>query len=191
MKPFLNRNIYALPTFQPIRSDMTAFTVENGELKDHMLTNFISLLLSLRQLIFKRAKELNIDPKNIFFDGVEPSTGSPYLTTSTSSIYSEIDGSATLLKYKREQSGQCSLLSHPKYALSCYPATFFIGGDFPIEEFIHILKEIALLSQKDDKKNVDETSFSTYFTDNSLNDVSHSDNISTISSNDSTPIETT
>jgi hypothetical protein len=122
---------------------MTAFTFEAGELKDLMLANTMSILLTISEKVQKRAQKLQLPQDSYLFDGVEPSTGLPYITTGTSSVYSEVEGGGTLLRYAREQSGACCLLKHPKYGLSCYPSTFFIAGDFPIEELYQIFMDLS------------------------------------------------
>ena len=122
---------------------MTAFTFEAGELKDHMLVNTMSLLMYLHQQIAIKAKELNIPPNSYFFDVAEPSTGLPYLTSNSPSIYSEVEGGGSLLKYPREQSGSCCLLKHPIYGLNCYPSTFFLAG-FPIDAFYQVVTDLSV-----------------------------------------------
>ena len=174
--------IYAIPTYQPITTDMTSFTFEAGEFKDLMLDNTMTLLLEISQRLKKRGSELSLYPilsqpdspnhlgsggigigrgaqqgmengggeLNLnngqlpyVFDGVEPSTGLPYMTTSTSSVYSEVEGAGALLKYPSQQAGSCFLLYHPNYGLSCYPATFFIAG-FPPKELYDIMMALSV-----------------------------------------------
>jgi hypothetical protein len=84
----------------------------------------------------------SILPDGYFFDGVEPSSGLPYFTTSTSSVYSEVEGLGSMLKYNRSQAGQCCLLEHPRYGFSCYPNTLVVAG-VPLDELYQIMLSIS------------------------------------------------
>jgi hypothetical protein len=59
----------------------------------------------------------------IWADLVDPCTGYPTLGPHGSGIYNEVDSASMLLNYRMEQVGSCSMIDHPKWSFSQYPAT--------------------------------------------------------------------
>lgn len=138
----LHHALYAIPTYQQMPLDMTTFTDGNAFQKDVMLENVMFIAFAVHQKIQQYCTTYQIDPTTVFFDIAEPATGCPYFTTATSAVYNEVEGGAMLLRYRRHQSGQCCLLSHPRFHTSCYPTTFFFAG-LPIEVLLQMLCDLG------------------------------------------------
>ena len=82
----------------------------------------------------------------VFCDFVDPCSGCPYLGEATSSIYSEIDGAVTLLRYRMDNVGCCNVVCHPHYGSQGYPATLFTTADAAV--VLACIRELADLPRE-------------------------------------------
>lgn len=75
-------------------------------------------------------------PYAAWADYIDPCSGLP-MRTPGNTVYSEIDGMAMLLPYERLNAGMCSVLAHPQWGTSIYPATIFTTA--PPDAVAHVL----------------------------------------------------
>lgn len=65
-------------------------------------------------------------------DITDPSSGYPVFTQRGSAAYSDVDGAQRLRAWDTVQAGGCFLLSHPRWGVNVYPATFFTNAPLDV-----------------------------------------------------------
>lgn len=58
-------------------------------------------------------------------DYIDPCSGLPMIHTQGSNVYGEVQGLVTLLGYQTQNAGCCTIILHPVWGSSVYPASFF------------------------------------------------------------------
>jgi len=110
------KSLLCVPTFQKADADMVDYTKQAESEKNRLLQSFVQWGKCVCEYVLKR---------NQWADCIDPCSGLPLLTTQGSSCYSEVDGMQTLLKYKLQQVGDCSVIVHPRWGTRVYPASLF------------------------------------------------------------------
>lgn len=108
--------LLCVPTFQKAEADLVDYTKQADYEKNRLLQSFVQWGKAVCQYILQR---------NQWADCVDPCSGMPLLTKHGSSCYSEVDGMQTLLKYRLQQVGDCSVIVHPRWGTRVYPASIF------------------------------------------------------------------
>ena len=123
-----------IPTFQKCECSVIEFTAEASVEKDRLLEIFFA---------FAREIKNKIKDKGFWCDYVDPTTGYP--TIRGACPYAEVSAMESILPYTTTHvgtsAGGCSMLSHPHWGLSCYPATLF--ALCPQSVFSEVMLEIV------------------------------------------------
>lgn len=116
--PHLKRDsrLMCIPTFQKADDDMTDWTPKAAFEKDRLLNSFYEWSKLLCDFIRATGE---------WADYIDPCSGYPVIGDRGPSIYSEVNGMQSLLKYRLQSVGGCGLITHPKWATRCYPASIF------------------------------------------------------------------
>eukprot|EP01060_Flectonema_neradi_P004874 TRINITY_DN13203_c1_g1_i1.p1 TRINITY_DN13203_c1_g1~~TRINITY_DN13203_c1_g1_i1.p1 ORF type:complete len:179 (+),score=27.90 TRINITY_DN13203_c1_g1_i1:40-576(+) len=107
-----------IPTFQKCECPVIEFTAEASKEKDRLLEVFYNFAKEIRTAV---------ENKGYWCDYVDPTTGYPSVRGACP--YAEVSAMESLLPYSTihvgTSGGGCSMLNHPHWGLSCYPATLF------------------------------------------------------------------
>jgi hypothetical protein len=110
---------------------MLEFTKESEIEKNLLLKNF----QDFGEFLISKLKSEH------FIDYIDPVTGYPQYSKQGGLLFSDVDSSEMLLKYKVDDVlGGCRMISHPTWKLQVYPSTILTNA--PIEKLINILNEI-------------------------------------------------
>lgn len=63
-------------------------------------------------------------------DYIDPCSGLPMIHKEGSNVYGEVQGLVTLLGYQTQNAGCCTIILHPVWGSSVYPASFFTKAPF-------------------------------------------------------------
>jgi 2-methylcitrate dehydratase PrpD len=130
---FAQLPLLSLATFQPCAFPLLSYEPAVEREKNRLLECFDS---------WTRIIANHLRSRGHWADLVDPCTGYPTLGPHGSGVYSEVDAAAVLLAYRMEQVGNCSVVVHPTWGLSSYPASMLTTA--PIEA----LKEAIEDAQK-------------------------------------------
>ena len=81
-----------------------------------------------------------LEARGAWADPIDPCSGLPTRSTRSGAVYSEVDGIRAVLPYSTFQAGPCLVVSHPRWATSCYPASLFTNAT--AEQVQEALEEI-------------------------------------------------
>ena len=166
---------YCLVTFQQVDpttdTSLIAFSDDATEFKDESREHFFNFMREVRgRLCTSRSPSVSsssqcetasngidggdnastvsplLDANSKWFvDWVDPATGLPVNTNTTSTIFCESDGVEQLLKmeivYVNGPGGGCRLIKHPQYGINSYPASGFVCGG-TADELLEALRGI-------------------------------------------------
>ena len=107
--------MHAVLTCQKARLDLAEFGDDAAAEKDRLLEKFRAWAEAMCAFLAQQG---------YFADYIDPCSGLPMYTTSTW-VYSEVDGMELLLKYRSLNAGLCKILLHPEWGSAMYPASLF------------------------------------------------------------------
>eukprot|EP01064_Diplonema_japonicum_P029187 TRINITY_DN4653_c1_g2_i1.p1 TRINITY_DN4653_c1_g2~~TRINITY_DN4653_c1_g2_i1.p1 ORF type:complete len:200 (+),score=30.14 TRINITY_DN4653_c1_g2_i1:60-602(+) len=127
------RKLLVVPTFQECKCPVIEFTEEAAQEKDALLLVF----LRFAEALVGRVRALGY-----WADFIDPTSG--YSTVRGASPYCESAAAECFLPYSLQHvgfaAGGCNMISHPKWGLSCYPASIFFLC--PLEVFQKTVREM-------------------------------------------------
>ncbi|KAJ1925697.1 hypothetical protein IWQ60_004405 [Tieghemiomyces parasiticus] len=109
-------DLYIVPVCQPTHRSLVAVGAEIEGEKDDKLINFVRWADCLRALLAARG---------YWADFTDPCSGYPVYSPRGASFYPDVAGCQYLLRYAVTTADGCSVLVHPRWDTSFYPATFF------------------------------------------------------------------
>ncbi|KAJ9454730.1 Protein c2orf25 [Diplonema papillatum] len=111
-------DLLIMPTFQKTSCPVIEFTAESAAEKDRLLDAFVAFAGKMVE---------KVQAAGHWADYLDPCTG--YGRVRGPSPYSEVGAAEAILPYSVVHvgtlGGGCRMVSHPKWDLSCYPATMF------------------------------------------------------------------
>jgi hypothetical protein len=105
-----------IPTWQPSSMDLAGMGKEIEDEKNRLLDIF----LKIGGFVVKHLKA-----DGHWADLIDPCSGFPLNSRRGPQTYPEVEGSQTVLGYSLMPMGFCTMISHPKWKTSSYPATLF------------------------------------------------------------------
>ena len=143
------KRVFVVPTFQKCGCAVIDFTPEAAVEKDRLLETFVQFASGVQRYV-------QAQDEAYWCDYVDPCTG--YVSVRGASPYCETSAMESFLPYCREHvgtsAGGCSMISHPQWGLSCYPATLF--ALCPVEVLMEGIKH-AETEQLDSEGSSEET----------------------------------
>eukprot|EP00049_Salpingoeca_infusionum_P026801 m.27985 g.27985 ORF g.27985 m.27985 type:complete len:192 (-) comp9004_c0_seq1:2975-3550(-) len=126
-------SVHVIPTFQSTTVDLVGLGADVEQEKDLCLEQFVAFA----NLLCKRVNGLGY-----WADYTDPASGLPALGDRGVGVYPEVQAAQYLFKYDVINTGCCSLLSHPAFGTSVYPATLFSTAPAGVlEEILQQIKE--------------------------------------------------
>lgn len=107
-------DLFIVPCFFQSPLDLTDITPKTARIRDVFLEAAYSLLQHLSKGL-----------AGSFIDLTDPCSGYPVNSPRGLSLYPDVDGSSSLLKYATIQAGCCRVLTHPEWGCRNYPVTYF------------------------------------------------------------------
>ncbi|PVU89985.1 hypothetical protein BB561_005077 [Smittium simulii] len=126
-------DLYIIPIFQKTKYPMVEWSEEIKIEKDVLLLKFYNW----GQTFVSKLNKLGY-----WADIVCPASGVPVFSSNNSTIYSEVEGCRSLLKYSTFNVGSCSVISHPLWDMNNYPATAFAIA--PPEIIIGVIDDMKI-----------------------------------------------
>ena len=118
---FLRANLLAVPTWQPAQQDLSEISDAVNEERRALLKNFDAWADAVRA-------RLGVH----WSDASCPVEGCAHFGTPGSTIYNELEGLTTLLRYDSLPIGCCGIVLHPKWQRRAYPVTFFTTAPYDV-----------------------------------------------------------
>eukprot|EP00271_Cylindrocystis_brebissonii_P022042 TRINITY_DN8252_c0_g1_i3.p1 TRINITY_DN8252_c0_g1~~TRINITY_DN8252_c0_g1_i3.p1 ORF type:complete len:183 (-),score=18.03 TRINITY_DN8252_c0_g1_i3:787-1335(-) len=120
-----------VPTCQHACVDLVHLGEAVEKEKDHLLEEFVGWA---RPICERLTSEFGH-----FADYLDPCSGLPMIHRDTTTVYSEVEGLATLLGYVSANAGCCKVILHPRWGSAVYPATMFTKA--PLETFLRVVAD--------------------------------------------------
>lgn len=117
---FLARYLLAVPTWQPAQQDLSEISNIVNEERRALLANFDAWAEAVRPRLQPQWSDVSC-----------PMEGNARYGTPTSSIYNELEGLTSLLRYDSMPIGCCGIVLHPHWQRRAYPVTLFTTA--PVE----------------------------------------------------------
>ena len=105
-----------VPTCQKSGVDLVEWGDDAAKEKDRLLIQFRDIAKPVCELLISQV---------YWADWIDPCSGLPMIHKEGNAVYGEVQGLVTLLGYKTQNAGCCSVLLHPVWGSSVYPASFF------------------------------------------------------------------
>lgn len=125
-------DMLVVPTCQRSAVDLVEWGDDAAREKDKLLIQF--------QHIAKGVCEALI-AQGYWADYIDPCSGLPMIHKEGNTVYGEVQAMVTLLGYKTQNAGCCSVLLHPSWGSSVYPASFFAKA--PVDVVVRAITEHA------------------------------------------------
>ena len=126
---YLEAYLLAVPTWQPSSHDLSEIAFEVNEERKGLLGNFDAWADSLRPRLVEHWSDVSC-----------PMEGNARYGTPTSTIYNELEGLTSLLRYDSIPIGCCGIVLHPRWQRKAYPVTLFTLA--PIEHLTGALEAV-------------------------------------------------
>ena len=126
---YLQAHLLAIPTWQPSVHDLSQIAFEVNEERRGLLANFDAFANSLRPRLKEHWSDVSC-----------PMEGNARYGTPTSTIYNELEGLTSLLRYDSVPVGCCGIVLHPTWQRKAYPVTLFTLA--PLELLMSALQEV-------------------------------------------------
>ena len=117
----MRANLLAVPTWQPAQQDLSEISDVVNEERRALLKNFDAWAGAVRA-------RLGVH----WSDASCPVEGCAHFGTPGSTIYNELEGLTTLLRYDSLPIGCCGIVLHPKWQRRAYPVTFFTTAPYDV-----------------------------------------------------------
>jgi hypothetical protein len=114
--------LLVVATCQQASSHLLDFTLDADADKERLLGRFFNWSKLLANHLKRRGH---------WADFSDPASGYPVLGARSNFTSNDVDLIQRLLKYPCSSVGGCSILAHPRYLTSAYPACFFTTAPFP------------------------------------------------------------
>ena len=112
--------LVVIPTFQKCRYDLIRTSLQSNWERNLLCAYFIQFGNDFVSACYKNGC--------IWADFTDPVDGLPVCGQRGNSIYPDVEGIVRLLKYPSIQSGNCSVIYHPRWQTNIYPGTLFAVG---------------------------------------------------------------
>ena len=126
---YLEACLLAVPTWQPAKRDLSEISFEVNQERRTLLDRFDIWAKSVRPRL-----------DGYWSDCSCPMEGNARYGTPTSTIYNELEGLTSLLRYDSIPIGCCGIVLHPKWQRRAYPVTFFTLA--PPELLVKAIEEV-------------------------------------------------
>lgn len=111
--------LLAVPTMQRSAVDLSDWGAEAAAEKDRLLRTAYAWCGAVCDAL---------EAAGHWADFADPPSGYPARGERGGTLYNEIQGAQTLLRYRTDQAGPCRLLLHPVWAAAVYPVTLFTSA---------------------------------------------------------------
>jgi Methylmalonic aciduria and homocystinuria type D protein len=121
-------NLLIVPTLQKCAVPLDCYGEEQAFEKDRLQRAFLEWVNALRLSLVGH-----------WTDATDPATGAAVFGT-PAALYSDVPPISRLLRYSTMDAGGCSILLHPTWGSSVYPATAFTTA--PLTELVRALNNV-------------------------------------------------
>ncbi|KAI8820428.1 uncharacterized protein EV422DRAFT_530854 [Fimicolochytrium jonesii] len=128
----LRPDLLVIPLFQQSAHELVAVTPETNWERDLLLDYVHSLATRIVAILSARG---------YWADLTDPASGYPSFSSRGTSLYPDVDGAASLLRYATVQAGCCRVLVHPKWGTRSYPSTMFCAA--PVEVVSEVVRDVC------------------------------------------------
>jgi len=112
-------DVVVVTTCQRCAVELVNWGDEAAKEKDRLLEAFVA---------FAKDVCAALAEKGHWADYVDPCSGLPAISKDTPTVYDEVAGMQSLLKYDVHDAGPCKILMHPRWGSAVYPATMFTNA---------------------------------------------------------------
>ncbi len=125
-------DMLVIPTCQKSAVDLVEWGDDAAKEKDRLLVRFQKLAVAVCEALIAEGH---------WADYIDPCSGLPMINRQGNTVYGEVQALVTLLGYKTQNAGCCSVLLHPAWGSSVYPASFFAKA--PVDVVARVVQEQA------------------------------------------------
>lgn len=131
-------NMLIIPTCQRADLDLVRIGSEIENEKDRLLERFVDFAAKVCSSL--------IDAGH-WADYIDPSSGLPMIHKETGSVYGEVQALAALLGYQTQNAGCCTIVLHPHWGSSVYPASIFTKA--PVGIVQEVIAQVEAMLRND------------------------------------------
>ena len=125
-------DMLVVPTCQRSAVDLVEWGDDAAKEKDKLLVQFQKLAKAVCDALIAEGH---------WADYIDPCSGLPMIHKEGNTVYGEVQALVTLLGYSTQNAGCCTVLLHPVWGSSVYPASFFAKA--PVEVVARVINEQA------------------------------------------------